>query len=120
MQIMKAREFADYIAAIGFVVGSLICTVGHGEIIYLGIALASGSVYWYFKRGQYLTGWIGQDFGTLLAEYNRLSALTQQWKQPDGTSVPMKQRDKILIRRDELFRELAGHPEREKHKDWKA
>ncbi|MCC7079959.1 MAG: hypothetical protein IT530_04745 [Burkholderiales bacterium] len=116
---MKAREFADAIAAIGFLVGGSICYWARGELRFIGIAVAAGSLFWYFKYGRRLKGWVGEDFETLNGEYQRLNALAQRWQQPDGSSVPESGRMKILERRDRLLHELRHHPERDKHPDWK-
>lgn len=57
---MKSSHFAELIALIGFVIGAVISTNSSGGLYQFGALLSLGSLIWYFKWGNKLSGWVGE------------------------------------------------------------
>ena len=62
--------------------------VAHGTVFYLGVLLQASSLVWYFKKGQYLKGWVGDSVEELKSEYVRLEGLVSEWKYANGSPIP--------------------------------
>jgi len=112
---MKASEAAGLVTFVVILLGGLI---GLWVDKYLGVLICGTALAWYVRKGMYLHGYLMQESPlSMQREADSIMALSQQWKRPDGTTVPMDERSKLLIRRRKLLR-ILSEMEEESSRKW--
>lgn len=95
---MRARRLAELLCIACFALGGFISqSAGRNkELFYLGIILSAGSLIWYFKKGQWLKGWVGDSKEEMEQEYDSIEIAL------DKGGLSPKKLDKLIARQRDL------------------
>ena len=116
---LRANCFAQIFAILCSFGGGFLMMNARGniEIFYAGLLVLVGGVVWYFKKGQRLMGWVGDELETIRAELATVDFVLSERKGPTGAPLSSKEWDNLHSRQSDL-RLLIHQYQTEKSKPW--